>query len=85
MKKFIYGLLFGLVAIPILDELVTVVCGYLEIPKAYSTKKILNENKIIQDLQVQQEEISTMAVGFKIPSIEEEYDDDFEDKKAKRR
>jgi hypothetical protein len=86
LKKFIYGLLFGLLCIPILETLLELIVTYLELPKAYITKKILKENKIIADLQLEQEHIETVAMGFQIPSEDEyEEDDDFDDKKNEKK
>jgi len=83
MKKFILGLLIGVAGIPIIEVIVDLVCNALEIPKASITKKILKENKIITELQVEQEPVNTYAIGFQHPdSYEESYDDHLEDKKS---
>ena len=81
MKKFIYGVLFGFCLIPILDELINLIVSLFELPKATITKKILKENKIIAELQVDTQPIDTVAMGFQYNGVEEEYYDDFEDKK----
>lgn len=84
MKKFIYGLITGFILIPILDELTNLIISLFELPKAAITKKILKENKVIADLQSEQEPISTQCIGFDLSQQEEYYDEDdeyFEDTK----
>lgn len=86
MKKFIYGLLFGFILIPVLDELTNLLVSLFELPKATITKKILKENKIIADLQAEQEQVATQCMGFEYYPQEEYYDEeeDFEDKKSSK-
>lgn len=72
MKRFILGILFGLLGIPILETLLEIVIGYLEIPKAYATKKILKENKEISKIQnVDDGETETNVMGFRYTSADE--------------
>ena len=44
-KNFIYGVIFGFVLIPILDELTNLIVSLFELPKATITKKILKEKE----------------------------------------
>jgi len=81
-KGFIYGLIFGFVAIPILDELTNLIVSLFELPKATITKKILKENKLIGELQLETEKVDDgVAIGFQYNSEEEFDGDDFEDKR----
>lgn len=80
LKCFIGGMLTVIIAIPILEEITEIVCGYLEALKGNSTKKILEVNKAIQELQSQIEPIDTSCIGFQVPNQEEE---NWEEDKAK--
>ena len=73
-----------LVALPIIDEIVEIICSFLEILKWTSTKKVIKINKDIMDLQEQLEPVNTNCIGFEAPNTEYE-DDDWEDNKAKNR
>jgi len=84
MKKFIYGIITGFILIPILDELTNLIISLFELPKAAITKKILKENKVINELQTDLEKTDEgVAIGFDLSPQEEFYDEDdeFEDKK----
>lgn len=85
MKKFIYGIITGFILISILDELTNLIISLFELPKAVITKKILRENKVINELQTDLEKTDDgVAIGFDLSQQEEFYDDDdFEDKKKK--
>lgn len=83
LKCFIGGMLTVIVATPILEEVTEIVCGYLEVLKGNSTKKVLEVNKVIQELQTQIEPIETSCIGFQVPNQEEEYDEDWEEDKTK--
>ena len=84
LKIYILGMITALVALPIVDEIVEIICGFLEILKGISTKKVLKINKDIMDLQEQLEPVNTNCIGFEIPNTEY-YDDDWEDNKVKNR
>lgn len=86
MKKFIYGIITGFILIPILDELTNLIISLFELPKAVITKKILRENKVINELQTDLEKTDDgVAIGFDLSQQEEFYDDDdFEDKKKNK-
>ena len=51
LKIYILGMITTLVALPIIDEVVEIICSFLEILKGISTKKVLKINKDIMDLQ----------------------------------
>ena len=84
LKIYILGMITTLVALPIIDEVVEIICSFLEILKGISTKKVLRINKDIMDLQEQLEPVNTNCIGFEAPNTEYE-DDDWEDNKAKNR
>lgn len=84
LKIYILGMISTLVALPIIDEVVEIICSFLEILKGFSTKKVLKINKDIMDLQEQLEPINTSCIGFEASNTEY-YDDDWEDNKVKNR
>lgn len=84
LKIYILGMITTLVAFPIIDEVVEIICSFLEILKGISTKKVLKINKDIMDLQEQLEPVNTNCIGFEAPNTEYE-DDDWEDDKIKNR
>lgn len=84
LKIYILGMIATLVALPIIDEVVEIICSFLEILKGFSTKKVLKINKDIMDLQEQLEPINTSCIGFEASNTEY-YDDDWEDNKVKNR
>ena len=73
-----------LVALPIVDEIVEIICSFLEILKGISTKKVVKINKEIMDLQEKLEPVNTNCIGFEIPNTEYE-DDNWEDDKVKNK
>ena len=84
LKIYILGMITTLVALPIIDEVVEIICSFLEILKGINTKKVLRINKDIMDLQEQLETVNTNCIGFEAPNTEY-YDDDWEDDKVKNR
>ena len=84
LKIYILGMITTLVALPIINEVVEIICSFLEILKGISTKKVLKINKDIMDLQEQLEPVNTNCIGFEAPNTEY-YDNDWEDNKVKNR
>lgn len=84
LKIYILGMITTLVALPIIDEVVEIICSFLEILKGISTKKVLKINKDIMDLQEQLEPVNTSCIGFEAPNTQY-YDDDWENSKVKNR
>lgn len=84
LKIYILGMITTLVALPIIDEVVEIICSFLEILKGISTKKVLKINKDIIDLQEQLEPVNTSCIGFEAPNTQY-YDDDWENNKVKNR
>lgn len=84
LKIYILGMITTLVALPIIDEVVEIICSFPEILKWISTKKVLKINKDIMDLQEQLEPVNTSCIGFEAPNTQY-YDDDWENNKVKNR
>ena len=84
LKIYILGMITTLVALPIINEIVEIICSFLEILKGISTKKVLRINKDIMDLQEQLEPVNTNCIGFEAPNTEY-YDNDWENDKIKNR
>ena len=84
LKIYILGMITALVALPIIDEVVEIICSFLEILKGISTKKVLKINKDIMDLQEQLDPVNTNFIGFETPNTEY-CDNDWEDDKIKNR
>ena len=79
LKCYILGMMTVILAIPIIEQITEIVCGGLEVLKGKNTKKVMQINKGIEDLQMQLEPINTNCIGFKVPNQEEYYEDDWEE------
>lgn len=79
LLSYILGMISIIALIPLIESLVEVICGYIELLKIHSTKSVLKGNKDILDLQVEQSPVDSVAMGFQIPSEDDDfYDDDDE-------
>lgn len=79
LKCYVLGMMTVILAIPIIEQITEIVCGGLEVLKGKNTKKVMQINKEIEDLQMQLEPINTNCIGFKVPNQEEYYEDDWEE------
>lgn len=79
LKCYILGMITVILAIPIIEQITEIVCGGLEVLKGKNTKKVMQINKEIEDLQMQLEPINTNCIGFEVPNQEEYYEDDWEE------
>ena len=79
LKCYILGMMTVILAIPIIEQITEIVCGGLEALKGKNTKKVMQINKEIEDLQMQLEPINTNCIGFEVPNQEEYYEDDWEE------
>ena len=79
LKCYILGMMTVILAIPIIEQITEIVCGGLEVLKGKNTKKVMQINKEIEDLQMQLEPINTNCIGFEVPNQEEYYEDDREE------
>lgn len=75
---FIFGIIFIAFLYPIGDSLVSLLTTFLELVKGKLTLKIAEYNSQIEKLATDTK-TSIHAVGFAIPNIEEEEDDEYED------
>ena len=84
IKCFVLGMIFLLVAEPILDTIVETIQTAFEAIKAKISVYILHKNveisKLNAEIQGYEEPQETQAIGFALPQ-EEYYDDEEEDKK----
>ena len=53
LKCYIFGMMTVILAIPIIEQITEIVCGGLEVLKGKNTKKVMQINKEIEDLQIQ--------------------------------
>ena len=83
LKCYILGMMTVILAIPIIEQITEIVCGGLEVLKGKNTKKVMQINKEIEDLQMQLEPINTNCIGFEVPNQEEYKDDEWEEDKNK--
>lgn len=79
LKCYILGMVTIVVAMPIMEQIAEIICGSLEVLKGKNTKKVMQINKEIEDLQMQLEPINTNCIGFEVPNQEEYYEDDWEE------
>ena len=83
MKKltaFALGMVSVIAVIPILDSLTDLTVAYIKSWQGNPIKRTLVSNNEIADLQAQLEPINSQLMGFAMPSEEEYYEDEFEDK-----
>ena len=76
-KYFIIGLLTGFVAIPLIEELMTVVNTWIQALLIKPNKIVIKGNKELTELQGDEEEIQTHCIGFQVPS--DDYYDDYDE------
>ena len=75
---YIFGLLSGLLFIPILEDFINVIAAWIQVLIVTPSKIVTKANSEISEMQGSQEE-STNVIGFSIPSTEEYYEDEYED------
>ena len=78
IKHYIFGLLSGLLFIPILEDFINVIAAWIQVLIVTPSKIVTKANSEISEMQGSQEE-STNVIGFSIPSAEEYYEDEYED------
>ena len=77
-KYYIFGLLSGLLFIPIKEDFINVIAAWIQVMIVKPSKIVTKANSEISEMQGSQEE-STNVIGFSIPSTEEYYEDEYED------
>ena len=81
LKYFIFGIIFYIAAIPIIESVAEIISTCLELLKGKASAPVLKLNKDLLKLQSDLEKHDEgVAIGFDIKSSED-YDDDFEDRK----
>ena len=78
MLNFFLGMMFIYILLPILESLMAVICGGLEILKAKCNVKITEHNSKISQINSGLEEYSTRPIGFQYTPKEED-EDNYED------
>ena len=78
-KYFILGLATGFVAIPLIEELMTVVNTWIQALLIKPNKIVIKGNKELAELQGDEEEIQTHCIGFQVPSSNDYEDDDYDE------
>lgn len=73
---FLFGIASVILIEPFLQCLSELLCQHMEIAKGKKTKKIIEINKEIEELQKEEEQCCTQAIGFEIPNSEDYYDDE---------
>lgn len=76
MSCYILGIVSYIVLFPILQEISEMICGKLEVIKGNDAEKVMIINNRIADLQSKLEPQQTSCIGFDIPNVECESDDD---------
>jgi len=74
IKYYVFGLLTGIIAIPVIEEFMNVIFGWIQVLLLKPNKIVVKGNKELMELQGNEEEIQTQCIGFQVPN-----DDDYED------
>ena len=72
MKKYILGLVTGLILIPISEQFMDIIFSWIEVMKIKPSKIILKSNSELRDLQSQCSDGDTSCIGFQYDGPEEE-------------
>lgn len=72
LRNYIFGLLTGLLFIPVIEEFINVIQTWIQVLILKPTKIVVSGNKEISELQDDQGYQQTSCIGFQVPS-EEEY------------
>ena len=78
---FICGILFIVGFLPIFENIVEVICLFVERTKGKLSKDISIVNKEISELNEAEEPICTNAIGFEVPTESEYFDCDDKNKR----
>lgn len=74
MELFILGITFYIVIIPIMEAISALIVQAIEVLKGYLVIILTKQQKTIKSKD--EETINTHAIGFTLPEIEEEEEDD---------
>lgn len=75
-KHFIFGLLSGLLFIPVIEEFLNVIMAWIQVLLLKPNKIVLKGNKELAELQTPEEIQDTNCIGFQIPNENEYYNED---------
>ena len=78
-KYFVLGLITGFVAIPLIEELMTVVNTWIQALLIKPNKIVIKGNKELAEMQGDEGEIQTHCIGFQVPSSNDYEDDDYDE------
>lgn len=73
-KSYIFGLLTGLLFVPIIEEIVAVISSWSQVPLIKASKIINKENFELQKMNQFEEPVETNCIGFQIPDNDEDYE-----------
>lgn len=76
MWHYVFGLLSGLLFIPVIEEFSNVIMSWIQVLLLKPTEKVLKGNQEISDLQEASECQVSNCIGFQVPNEYEYYDDD---------
>lgn len=76
MKKYIFGMITMIFAIPLLETLTELCQVAIEVPKGVLSRCVIKINKDIKELQEDHEQVNPMQFVFTAPTNGYEYDDD---------
>lgn len=79
LKYYIFGLITGFIAIPLIEELMTVVNTWIQALLIKPNKIVVKGNKELTELQDDEEEMQTHCIGFQVPSNNDYEDDDYDE------
>lgn len=75
-KYYIWGLLSGILFIPVIEEFLNVVMAWIQVLLLKPNKIVLKGNQEIADLQESDEYTVTNCIGFQAPSKEDYFEDE---------
>ena len=73
---YIFGLLSGLLFIPIIEEFINVIMSWIQVLLLTPSKKVVKGNKDIADMQQEDECQQTNCIGFQYNGDGEYYEDE---------
>lgn len=78
-KYYIFGLLSGLLFIPLIDELSNVIAAWIQVLILLPSKLVTKGNKELAEIAGEEVEEKAPCIGFQVPNEPEEYfgDDEY--------
>ena len=78
IKHFLFGLVSGMLIIPVVDELLNVIMAWIQVLLLKPNKIVLNGNKELSNLQEQTEYQQSSCIGFHVGTVQDDYEDEDE-------